>query len=78
MTWHNEPSGTVVQWAVEYTYGDGEKRYYSDDFDEADAKQHAEVENLERLHIDRELGDTDVVSCRAVSRQVTFGRWTPS
>ncbi|GAA0493994.1 hypothetical protein Ade02nite_20840 [Paractinoplanes deccanensis] len=77
MTWHNEPVGTVTQWAVEHTYGDGEKRYFDDLFDgEADGLKYVEVQQLELLRREKApSGEGSVVAYRAVSRQVTYGEW---
>lgn len=76
MTWMDEEPGTVTQWAAELTYGDGEKRHYSDWFDEAEAKEYAEVHTLELLRQeDAPSGETTVVAYRAISRQVTYSEW---
>lgn len=75
MTWLNEPTGTVVQWAVEHTYDDGEKRYFTDYYDEAEAREAAEVANLERLRVEA-LPENTVVSSRPVSRTVTYSEWS--
>lgn len=74
MPWLHETPGTVTQWAVEHTYDDGERRYFTDYDDEAEAKEAAEIANLERLR-SAELGENSVVSCRVVSRQITYTDW---
>lgn len=48
MTWRHEQPGTITEWAVEHTYGDGEKRYFSYEQDEDEARRAAEIANLER------------------------------
>lgn len=75
MPWLHQPASTVTEWAVEHTYADGEKCYFTDHYDEAEAREAAEVANLERLR-KPELGTDSVVSCRAVSRQVTYTEWS--
>ncbi len=72
MSWLNEPVGTVTEWAVEFTYDDGEKRYSSDGYDEAEARREAEVSVLNHQYSET-AGGSYPVSARAVSRQVTYG-----
>lgn len=75
MPWLNEPAGTVTQWAVEHLYDDGEKRYFGDWYDEAEARREAEIANLNRA-VRGEGGSSTPVSARAVSRTVTYSEWT--
>lgn len=74
MTWHDDRTGTFTEWAVELTYNDGEKRYRSDDYGEAEARTEAERSQFQASMADE--SDSHPVSARAVSRQVTYGAWT--
>lgn len=71
MTWLNESAGTVTQWAVEHTYDDGERRYFTDSYDEAETQREAEVANLNRA-VHGDGGGSSPVS----SRTVTYSEWT--
>jgi hypothetical protein len=76
MPWFDEPAGTAMQWAVELLYGDGERRYFNEWYDEDEARKEAEVQNLELLRNEAApTGETVVVAYRAVCRQVTYGEW---
>lgn len=79
MSWAFHGEGTVTEWAVEHTYGDGERRYFSYDQDEDEARREAELANLERLRVFR-LDDSEctVVGCRVVAREVSRTAWKPT
>ncbi len=82
MSWNNHPEGSTVEWAVEHTYGDGERRYYSygeHDDSEADARKDCEIADLERMRtFDLIPSETTVVATRVVSRQISRTAWGPS
>jgi hypothetical protein len=73
--WYHEKPGTVTQWAVEHTYDDGEKRYFGDWYDEAEARREAEIVNLNRA-VRENGGGAHPVTARVVSRTVTYSTWT--
>jgi hypothetical protein len=74
MTWLNNGAGTITEWAVEYLYADGEHRYFTDMFDEAEARREAEIADLEAARVEKPT-EASVISARAVRRQVTCSAW---
>lgn len=58
-----------VDWAEALVYGDGEIRYL-DTLDETDARDRAQVSNLEAITSDRAPGETDVVRAFPVYQEM--------